>query len=135
MTIQEILNEHKLVPAYQGPATCTCEEWESRRTGLNSRDQHRAHLAEVLDKHMQEREAKAWDKAKRAVGGIPFWTDGTNHGFDLWENEDGIAQESGARIEVMNILDNNPFNDSYVDPYADRPKRENGRRKDTPNGR
>lgn len=60
MTIQEILNEHKLVPAYQGPATCTCEEWESRRTGLNSRDQHRAHLAEVLDKHMQEREYRAW---------------------------------------------------------------------------
>ena len=134
MTIQEILEAHHKID---------WDDWGYRRCRCGfqfvpkySATAHRAHVAEVLDKHMREREAEAWDEAKRAVSGIPFWYAGRDHhGFDLWENEDGIAQESGARIEVMKILDNNPFTDSYVDPYAGRPKREDGRRKDTSNGR
>ena len=67
MTIQEILEAHLSAVAYEGPATCSCEEWESRQTGLNYTAQHRAHVAEVLDKHMQEREAEAWEIGQDSV--------------------------------------------------------------------
>lgn len=67
MTIQEILEAHLSAVAYEGPATCSCEEWESRQTGLNSTAQHRAHQAEVLDKHMQEREAGAVRETSRYI--------------------------------------------------------------------
>ena len=59
-TIIELLEAHLRVDAYEGPATCSCEEWESRRTGMNSTAQHRSHIAELLEQHMQEREARSW---------------------------------------------------------------------------
>ena len=68
---------------------------------------------------------EGWNEAKGEIRGIPYWyADSENHGFDLWEDENGYAQESGARIEVMKILNNNPFSEGYVDPRANRAKRE-----------
>lgn len=62
MSILDILEDHKRIDAYEGPATCSCEEWESRRTGLNSSAQHRQHLAQVLEEHEREAKAEAWDQ-------------------------------------------------------------------------
>lgn len=67
MSALEILEAHKRIDAYEGPATCTCEEWESRRTGLNSSAQHRAHVAQVLDQHVREREVEALTEAADAL--------------------------------------------------------------------
>ena len=47
MTIQEILEAHK--PASHGHVLCEC------RLEFTTDKNHRAHLADVLDKHMQER--------------------------------------------------------------------------------
>lgn len=60
MTIQEILEAHKHYRAYVADdysvgVTCTCGE-EILRRGMLSDGSHRAHLDEVLEKHMQERE-------------------------------------------------------------------------------
>lgn len=67
---------------------------------------------------------EGWNAAKDEIRIIPCWyTDSENHGFDLWEDENGYAQESGARIEVMKILNNNPFSDNYEDPRAKRKPR------------
>lgn len=57
MTIQEILEAHKHYRAYVADdysvgVTCTCGE-EILRRGMISDASHRAHVAEVLDKHMQ----------------------------------------------------------------------------------
>lgn len=52
MTIQEILEAHTQVP---GHYDCQCG-WE--REALTGYISHRAHVAEALDKHMQEREAQ-----------------------------------------------------------------------------
>ncbi|PRA13314.1 hypothetical protein CQ010_01320 [Arthrobacter sp. MYb211] len=53
MTIQEILEAHQQVP---GHYDCRCG-WE--REAFTGYISHRAHVAEVLDKHMQEREQKS----------------------------------------------------------------------------
>lgn len=68
MTIQEILEDHLLVKGVRGLETlCICGWHTAQR--LLPEDLHRSHLADVLDKHMQEREAKAWD---RLVDYAPF---------------------------------------------------------------
>ena len=75
---------------------------------------------EVVRKAREE----GWNEARDAIRGIPCWyADSENHGFDLWEDENGYAQESGARIEVMKILNNNPFSEGYVDPKKNRKPR------------
>lgn len=48
MTIQEILEAH--IQSIRN-GRCSCEDRGPKRTEL----EHRAHVAEVLDKHMQER--------------------------------------------------------------------------------
>lgn len=137
MTILEILEAHTFghsLLTVRG--FCDGCDWHSYTGPKVAIEVHRAHVAEVLEKHMQEREAKAWIEAKNVIRDIPYWyADPDHHGFDLWEDEHGMAQENGARIEVMKILENNPFTDSYLDPHADRPKRKNGRRKGATNGR
>lgn len=70
MSILDILEEHKRLDAYEGPATCSCEEWESRRTGLNSSAQHRAHVAQVLEQHEREAKAEAVRESARYLNHI-----------------------------------------------------------------
>lgn len=58
MTIQEILEAHLRVMGQRGTGVlCICG-WHTVALGKCSEDLHRAHVAEVLDKHMQEREAQ-----------------------------------------------------------------------------
>lgn len=52
MSIQEILEAHEQTP---GHYDCKCGWERSDNPGIS----HRAHLSDVLDKHMQEREAEA----------------------------------------------------------------------------
>lgn len=60
MTILEILEAHQQVP---GHYDCQCG-WE--REAITGYISHRAHVAEVLEKHMQEREAVA-DRLGRGI--------------------------------------------------------------------
>lgn len=55
MTIQEILEAHK-VSAFAGSDTaCSCDRtWRSN-------SEYQKHLTEVLEQHMQERESNAWE--------------------------------------------------------------------------
>lgn len=79
----------------------------------------------VTNEAIRKFREEGWNEAKGEIRGIPYWyTDSETHGFDLWEDENGYAQESGARIEVMKILNNNPFSEDYVDPRSNRTKRE-----------
>src|SRR5690625_4810984 len=56
--------------------------------------------------------ANVWDEAKREVAMIPCWVNPETglHGFDL-HNE----TEQGARMEVMRVLDNNPYRKEQTD--------------------
>ncbi|WJZ27851.1 hypothetical protein MOMMJLID_CDS0043 [Arthrobacter phage 1191A] len=57
MTIQEILEDHLRVKGVRGLETlCICGWHTAQR--LRPEDLHRSHLAEVLEKHMLEREAQ-----------------------------------------------------------------------------
>lgn len=58
MTLQEILEAH--TQSIRN-GRCSCEDRGPKRTGL----EHNAHLSEVLDKHMQEREAAAVRETSR----------------------------------------------------------------------
>lgn len=64
MTIQEILEAHHEwdvdidYDGSQDAVTCPCG-WREL-LGLHAGAQHRAHVAEVLNKHMQERCYEAW---------------------------------------------------------------------------
>lgn len=60
MTITELLAAHRTLDVAHlahSVAMCKCG------TLFENRPAHRAHVAEVLEQHMQEREARAWDKA------------------------------------------------------------------------
>lgn len=59
MTILEILEAHQ--QSFR-TGRCSCEDRGPKRTWL----EHRAHVAEVLEKYMQEREAEAWDEGAEA---------------------------------------------------------------------
>lgn len=70
----------------------------------------RNHMADALFPLFKEAMALGWEEAKQEIRVIPCWyADEEHQGFDLWENEEGEAQEGGARIEVMRVLNNNPF--------------------------
>lgn len=70
----------------------------------------REHYADVLLPLIYEAMGVGWEEAKMGIRMIPSWYVGPDkHGFDIWQDDLGIAQESGARITVMEILDNNPF--------------------------
>lgn len=73
MTIQEILGEHDADWHQDDWWVCCKCGFEAPIIGgtgsEDARDSYRAHVAEVLDKHIQELEAKAWD---RLVDYAPF---------------------------------------------------------------
>lgn len=71
MTIQEILEAHV---QFLRDGRCLCEDYGPIRTGL----EHRAHVAEVLDKHMQEREAQLRQLVRDMTGPGACWFD--HHG-------------------------------------------------------
>lgn len=76
------------------------------------------------NKAVRNLRSQGWDNARDHIQGIPCWfADSEHHGFDLWDDENGVGQEKGARIEVMKILNNNPYSDDYVDPDKARAKR------------
>lgn len=84
---------------------------------LDARD----HKNELTNKAIKNLRREGWDNAREAIRMIPCWiTDKDHHGFDLWEDENGYAQESGARIVVMEVLDDNPYSENYVDPKKHR---------------
>ena len=60
MNIQEILEAH--TQSIRN-GRCFCEDRGPKRTGI----EHATHVAVVLEKHMQEREAKAWDMGQDSV--------------------------------------------------------------------
>lgn len=57
MTIQEILARHIADVCRRGDIECRCGK------ECDLPEAHRAHVAEVLEKHMQEREAEALEEA------------------------------------------------------------------------
>lgn len=73
MTILEILEAHTVKRPWSEASRmrCKCGEVVIAETEGQLYALHRAHVAEVLDKHMQEREAQAWDRGHaRALAGI-----------------------------------------------------------------
>lgn len=76
MTIQEILYTHQLFWR-QGETVwrCECGEWEDDTCAQE--ENHRTHLAEVLDKHMQEQcaeaKAEAYKDAERILHEEARW--------------------------------------------------------------
>lgn len=65
MTIQEILEAHQITKSpeqlYRSfRIACECGETFKGVDTYDATVSHRVHLAEVLDKHMQEREYRAW---------------------------------------------------------------------------
>lgn len=99
-TIREILEVHQLIWESDGDygernwTECSCSNHsfgDDYWTGDDESD-HRAHAAEVLDKHMTEREAVALDNAAddSQMGPVP-------HGW----NASGIASWLRARAEQI----------------------------------
>lgn len=111
---------------YAVPGDYIIKDVDGRFSILSAGDFEKTFMVKVDQSEeliLKSREA-GWNNAREAVRMIPYWfTDKDHHGFDLWEDENGYAQESGARIEVMKILDNNPYSDDYVDPLRERAKR------------
>jgi len=68
--------------------------------------------AAALRRWLASVKANVWDEAKREVAMIPCWVNPETglHGFDL-HNE----TEQGARMEVMRVLDNNPYRKEQTD--------------------
>lgn len=98
MTIQEILTAHKSnsvrYRAEDVVIRCACgTDWNGDTTP-KAEISHRAHVAEVLEKHMQEREAGAWRKGVDTA---------LNHAI---QNPDGIT----LRLEH---LDGRPWANPY----------------------
>lgn len=62
MTIQEILEAHKVLAFSGSDTVCACDRtWRPDA-------EYRAHLAEVLEKHMQEREAAVIESLADELG-------------------------------------------------------------------
>lgn len=98
MTILEIIEAHQYEPISDRlrVASCSCGGWQDEMPYKlrNHFEAHRAHLAEVLETHQQEREAEAWGK------GV---TTALNHAI---LNPDGIT----LRLEH---LDGRPWENPY----------------------
>ena len=67
MTIQEILGRHIADVCNHGDIECRCGEQ------CDTPEAHRAHLAEVLDKHMREAKAEAYKDAERILHEEARW--------------------------------------------------------------
>ena len=104
--ILEVLDNHM----YNHQGKCECGVFVCGTKYDSPVELTRRHFAEVLLPLIEEAMAVGWEEAHKDIRMIPCWyADKDHHGFDLWEDKDGVAQESGARIEVMKILENNPF--------------------------
>ncbi|WP_343833155.1 hypothetical protein [Glutamicibacter creatinolyticus] len=79
MTILELLEAHFLVGQTHGGGSpfCTCGAWRARNPLSNYGEDHRAHLAEVLETHQQEQQARAWSdgfhKGRKTDRHISTW--------------------------------------------------------------
>lgn len=104
--IIEVLEDH----TYSHRGKCECGAGIEPTKYEHPADVARSHLAEKLLPLFDEAMAAGWEAARHEIKYLPCWyTDKDHHGFDLWTDENGEAQESGARITVMEILDNNPY--------------------------
>ena len=84
MSIQEILEAH--TQSIRN-GRCSCEDRGPKRTEL----EHRAHVAEVLDKYMQERESKtieAWQQ-EIVISRAEAWEEGWEDGRESVHNSQG----------------------------------------------
>ena len=111
---------------YAVPGDYIIKDMDGRFSILSSSDFENTFKKKIdqTEDIVRESREEGWNNAREAIRMIPCWiTDKDHHGFDLWEDENGMAQESGARIEVMKILNNNPYSEDYVDPDKARAKR------------
>lgn len=69
MTILELLEAHFLVGQTHGGGSpfCTCGAWRAKNPLSNYGEEHRAHLAEVLETHTREKEAEVWDQCMKSA--------------------------------------------------------------------
>ncbi|MFC9934600.1 hypothetical protein [Glutamicibacter sp. NPDC127525] len=95
MTIQEILEAHLRVMGQRGTGVlCICG-WHTVALGKRSEDLHRAHVAEVLDKHMQEREAAV-------IAGLAELLDEYQNSHDVAECAAHVEGETGRQAVIDN---------------------------------
>ena len=88
MTIQEILEAH--IQSIRN-GRCSCEEHGPKRTGLA----HRAHVAEVLEAHMQEREAAV-------IAGLAELMDECETAHNIAESAGYVDGETGRETVIEN---------------------------------
>lgn len=65
--ITDLMEEHREIPAHDGPGYCRGCEWESRRIGISSTLQHRSHLGDVIARFVREREEEVRQETVQAV--------------------------------------------------------------------
>lgn len=100
--------------------TCQCgaeftDDWTLSSEFHPAQEQHNEHVAGFLDAQAREYRAEGFRRARNEISSLPCWiADTKHHGFDFGDDENGYAVETGARIHVMEILNNNPFTDEYV---------------------
>lgn len=108
MTILEILEAHLRVMGQRGTSVlCICG-WHTVALGKRSEDLHRAHVAEVLNKHMQEREAEAVRETSRYLQRI-FPRKGLVNRADILADIEIAAGRLGRGIHA-NGRDKRPAN-------------------------
>lgn len=73
----------------------------------------------LFDEAIQHVKYEVFEEVKSLIlrGDIPYWyQDEDHHGFDIIEDEDGRASESGARMMIAEILSYNPYVPGAVKP-------------------
>lgn len=90
MTILELLEAHTVKRPWSEASRmrCKCGEVVTAETEGQLYALHRAHLAEVLETHQQEREAVAWDEG---------WEEGSFYAVQVRAELDGIAHSAPKR--------------------------------------
>lgn len=89
MTIQEILVAHRALANAPDDTVCACDRTWRTNTA------YRAHLAEVLDKHMQEREAAV-------IAGLAELLDEYRGNHDVAECAAYVEGETGRQAVIDN---------------------------------
>lgn len=110
MTIQEILEAHTAKRPWSEASRmkCKCGDVVTAETEGQLHTLHRAHVAEVLDKHMQEREAAAVRETSRYLQRI-FPRKGLVNRADLLADIEIAADRLGRGIHA-NGRDKRPVN-------------------------
>lgn len=94
MTIQEILEAHTgRTFDSDGMYVCQCGHYIGTNKG--KADRHRTHVAEVLNKHMQEREAAV-------IGGLAELLDEYRNSHDVAECAAPVEGETGRQAVIDN---------------------------------